>query len=169
MSAEISSVVLLGFNGTDSWGSIQRRPSRALYIIHYGAPMICDEAHTFEGAEVSEHCMLLRWDDSGFAHDVAYFALKSSPFFIENPDKADRLPDNSFWTHDPRDDAEDFRSQHHDAIAELMTEANLRLQVVRFSHMDFADERVELLANMGCAVDVFDMTRDDQSTPVWKS
>jgi hypothetical protein len=46
-----------------------------------------------------------------------------------------------------------------------MREAGLRLQVVRFGPGEFSDAHVERLATIGCAVDVFDMTRDDRNQP----
>lgn len=164
MPSSISSVILIGYDRHDVWGSIDRRPARAAYVIHGAtAPYICNEGATFHNEDRPENSMILRSEDEGFTYDVAYFVLTQCGNFDEDIAASGYLPGCKGWLHDPRDAEEDIRAEFHGAISDRMREAGLRLQIVRFGEYEFPYEHVQRLEEMGATVDVFDLTHEGQN------
>lgn len=169
MSAECSGVLLWGFDGRDTWGSVQRRPLQTLHLIHFGAPVLADE-EAVNSTDVGwsfPHSIIVRPDPADFAYDAAYMVLYRAHTL--EPDAfvwPDALAD---WHNDPRNDEKsDRRSRGHGIIHEVARQApRVRLQVVQFD-LDamLGPGSVKVWADLGFAVEQYQPEENLKQAPL---
>lgn len=138
--------ILVGYDNTDRWGSIERRPTFTLYKIEYGAPVLADETATFQNEWGAPHSMILRADPADVAYDIAYMVLDH--LVPADPHIETTWPPKSLedWPNDPRThNGRGFalRTRLHPAIeAEVKATPRIRLQVVEFHRLSPLQEAI---------------------------
>jgi hypothetical protein len=160
MPAQGQGVILVGFDRTDNWGSTLLRPTRSFYLVDFAAPVIFTEGALVSAEVEFPGSMILRVDPADVAHDIAYFmAAQFGPagvgmFCTDQPPKP--IPT---WPVDPREDdfsGSERRTKLHANVRETVSNLHLRLEVVRFNEWMLGDETIEVMRDLGFAIDVFE-------------
>ncbi|MCB9412181.1 MAG: hypothetical protein H6525_04955 [Actinobacteria bacterium] len=162
MSAVGTGAILVGYDQTDTWGSLQRRPILSIFLIHFGTPVLARESATFpvDAGDVSPWrfpaSMICRPDPVDFAYDLAYFVAIQTAGTGNNDTALPAALDK--WPEDPREDnGFKRRTALHETIQAVVTkQPRMRLQLVRFEPDPLlGPDCVDTLGELGFEVEVF--------------